>query len=110
MRPTVLIVDDSSAFRASARALLEAEGFAVIGEAGDGRSAVAAAKRLQPLIVLLDIQLPDEDGFVVADRLASQPDPPIVVLVSGRPEDTYTARLAHTTARAFDGALAAILD
>jgi DNA-binding NarL/FixJ family response regulator len=116
MRPTVLIVDDSSAFRASARALLEAEGFAVIGEAGDGRSAIAAAKRLRPRIVLLDIQLPDEDGFVVADRLASQPDPPIVVLVSGRPEDTYTARLAHTTARAFvgkeslDGALAAILD
>ncbi len=116
MRQTVLIVDDSSAFRASARALLEADGYAVIGDAVDGGDAVAQATRLRPQVVLLDIQLPDEDGFSVADRLAGLPDPPVVVLVSGRPVETYAGRLAVTTARGFvakdelfDGALASLL-
>jgi DNA-binding NarL/FixJ family response regulator len=116
MRQTVLIVDDSSAFRASARALLEADGYAVIGDAGDGRDAVAQAVRLRPDVVLLDIQLPDEDGFSVASRLARLPEPPIVVLVSGRPMATYAGRLADTTARGFlakdeliDGGLAALI-
>ena len=75
MRPTVLVVDDHAEFRRSARALLEAEGFAVVGEAAGGREAIAAVRRLRPEIVLLDIQLPDLDGFVVAQRLALGPDP-----------------------------------
>jgi CheY-like chemotaxis protein len=69
MRPTVLIVDDHPEFRESASALLEAEGFAVIGEAADGDEAIAAVERLRPQVVLLDIQLPDLDGFAVAERL-----------------------------------------
>ena len=76
MRPTVLIVDDHAAFRASARALLQAEGFDVIGEATDGAAAVAAVAALRPQIVLLDIQLPDLDGLPVAEQLAAAPDPP----------------------------------
>jgi DNA-binding NarL/FixJ family response regulator len=76
MRPTVLIVDDHAAFRASARALLQAEGFDVIGEATDGAAAVAAVAVLRPEIVLLDIQLPDLDGLPVAEQLAAAPDPP----------------------------------
>ena len=67
MRPTVLIVDDHAAFRASARALLEAEGFEVVGEAADGTEAVEAVAVLRPAIVLLDIQLPDLDGLAVAE-------------------------------------------
>src|SRR5919199_783600 len=63
---TVLVVDDHPTFRATARALLEAEGFDVIGEAEDGASALAEIDRLQPEIVLLDVQLPDIDGFEVA--------------------------------------------
>ena len=66
----MLIVDDHADFRASARALLEAEGFEVIGEAADGREAIAEVRRLRPDVVLLDIQLPDQDGFAVAERLA----------------------------------------
>ena len=66
MRPTVLIVDDHDSFRESARALLEAEGFTVVGDATDGAAAVAAVARLRPDVVLLDIQLPDADGFAVA--------------------------------------------
>ena len=71
VRPTVLIVDDHEAFRASASALLEAEGFAVLGEAADGGTAIVECERLRPDVVLLDIQLPDMDGFTVAERLAA---------------------------------------
>lgn len=74
VRPTVLIVDDHHAFRESARALLDAEGFAVVGDAADGAGALAAVARLRPDVVLLDVQLPDVDGFAVADRLAADPD------------------------------------
>ena len=63
VRPTVVIVDDHPEFRESAAALLEAEGFAVIGEAADGDEAIAAVERLRPQVVLLDIQLPDLDGL-----------------------------------------------
>src|SRR6266700_3323207 len=76
VRPTVVIVDDHAGFRSSARALLEAEGFDVVGEAGDGVSALVAVGRLHPHVVLLDIQLPDIDGFEVADRLALAGHPP----------------------------------
>jgi Response regulator receiver domain len=76
MRPTVLIVDDHAAFRASARALLQAEGFDVVGEAANGAGAVEAVAVLRPEIVLLDIQLPDLDGLAVAKQLAAAPDPP----------------------------------
>ena len=93
MRPTVLIVDDHPAFRESASALLEAEGFAVVGEAADGDEAITAVKRLRPQVVLLDIQLPDLDGFTVAERLAAGPDPPTVVLISSREAAAYGPRL-----------------
>ena len=72
MRPTVLIVDDHADFRASARALLEAEGFDVVGEAASGEEAIAEAGRLRPEVILLDIQLPGDDGFAVARRLAAE--------------------------------------
>ena len=101
VRSTVLIVDDHAAFRASARALLEAEGFQVVGEAADGAGAVAAVAILRPAIVLLDIQLPDVDGFAVAQQLASAPGAPAVVLISSRDAATYGPRLQATPARGF---------
>ena len=93
MRPTVLIVDDHDGFRESARALLEAEGFAVVGDAADGAAAVAEAERLRPDVVLLDVQLPDVDGFAVAGQLAVGPDPPRVVLISSRDAADYGPRV-----------------
>ena len=63
---SVLIVDDHPSFRATARVLLESEGFDVVGEAEDGSSALEAVAALHPQIVLLDVQLPDLDGFEVA--------------------------------------------
>jgi DNA-binding NarL/FixJ family response regulator len=101
MRPTVLIVDDHAAFRASARALLQAEGFEVVGEAADGAGAMQAVANLRPEIVLLDIQLPDLDGLAVAEQLASVPDGPAVVLISSRDATAYGPRLQSTPARGF---------
>lgn len=98
---TVLIVDDHQGFRAGARALLEAEGFRVLGEAADGEAAVAAAQRLHPQVVLLDVQLPGLDGFAVAERLAADPAGPTIVLISSRSEAAYRRRLATTPARGF---------
>jgi DNA-binding NarL/FixJ family response regulator len=116
MRPSVLIVDDHADFRASARALLELQGFAVVGDAADGRTGLDAAERLRPDVVLLDIQLPDMDGFEVAERLAATPDAPRVVLVSSRRRSAYETRLPDAPVAGFVGkhelsgaALAAIL-
>jgi DNA-binding NarL/FixJ family response regulator len=99
--PTVLIVDDHDGFRVYARTLLEAEGFDVIGDAGDGETGIAAVQQLRPSVVVLDIQLPGIDGFEVAERLAELEDPPAVVLVSTRDAASLRRRLAATPARGF---------
>jgi DNA-binding NarL/FixJ family response regulator len=101
VRPTVLIVDDHDEFRAAARALLEAEGFAVVGEAADGLAAIDAINALRPAVVLLDVQLPGLDGIVVAERVAARPDPPAVVLISSRRAAVYGSRLTQAPARGF---------
>jgi DNA-binding NarL/FixJ family response regulator len=101
MRRTVLIVDDHESFRESASALLEAEGFAVVGKAADGCAAIAAVERLRPEVVLLDVQLPDKDGFAVAALLSAGSDPPRVVLISSREANAYGRRLETAPARGF---------
>jgi len=101
VRTTVLIVDDHADFRDSASALLEAEGFAVVGAVGDGAAALAAVERLQPEVVLLDVQLPDLDGFAVAEQLAATPDPPHVVFISSREATAYGPRLGRAPALGF---------
>lgn len=100
---TVLIVDDHDDFRRSARALLEAEGLLVTGEARNGAEALARARSLRPDLVLLDIQLPDVDGFAVAEELLAWSQPPTVVLISSRQAASYGARLAATSASGFLG-------
>jgi DNA-binding NarL/FixJ family response regulator len=98
---TFLIVDDHDDFRRQARALLEAEGLAVIGEAADGRSALREAAALRPDIVLLDVGLPDIDGFEVARQLAAASRAPAVVLISSRDAGTYGSRLSTSPAAGF---------
>ena len=61
----MLIVDDHAGFRAHARRLLECEGYSVVGEAADTASGLEAARELAPDFVLVDIYLPDADGFAV---------------------------------------------
>jgi len=101
MAARVLIVDDHPGFRAAARRLLELEGYVVVGEAEDGTSAVSAALALQPDVVLLDVQLPDIDGFEVAHRLSGHVGAPAVVLTSSREAADYGPCLASTPARGF---------
>ena len=100
-RPTVLIVDDHAGFRAHARILLAAAGFEVVADAADGRLGLEWARLLHPAIVLLDVQLPDIDGFAVARELVDGPSPPAVVLVSTRDAGDYGRRLRHSGAIGF---------
>jgi DNA-binding NarL/FixJ family response regulator len=101
MPPRVLIVDDHPTFRASARRLLEAEGYEVVGESADGESAIEATHELRPDIVLLDVQLPGIDGFEVAKRLTSNGSSPAIVLVSSREASDYGESVATSGARGF---------
>jgi DNA-binding NarL/FixJ family response regulator len=98
---TVLIVDDHPSFRVTARALLEAEGFDVVGEAEDGETAIEAALRLRPEVVLLDVQLPDIDGFEVAARLTSNGNSPAIVLTSSRDVTEFSGLIERSGARGF---------
>jgi DNA-binding NarL/FixJ family response regulator len=99
--PTVLIVDDHAGFRSFARALLEAEGFDVVGEASDGASALTLTKALTPELVLLDVALPDTDGFALCDALLRGGAEPLVVLTSSRDISSYRRRLERSGARDF---------
>jgi two-component system response regulator EvgA len=102
MARTVLIVDDHPSFRTSARALLTADGFEVVGEAEDGTSAIAAAKQLHPDLVLLDVQLPDMDGFAVALRLGElNGQGPRIVLTSSRDAADFGPLVERCGAAAF---------
>ena len=101
MRAGVLIVDDHADFRESARTMLESAGYVVVGEAADGSEAMAAEARLHPALILLDIQLPDMDGFQLAEELSQTSDPPVVVLVSTRDADAYGDRVAMSRAVGF---------
>ena len=69
MRQRMLIVDDNTAFRAAARRLLERGGFVIVAEAANGTEAVQQARTHRPDVALVDVQLPDFDGFEVAERL-----------------------------------------
>jgi two-component system response regulator EvgA len=98
---TVLIVDDHASFRLQARTVLESDGFDVVGEASDGVSGLAAARSLRPDLVLLDIGLPDVEGFEVAQALALDGPPPYVVLTSSREASAYGPRLATSRVLGF---------
>jgi DNA-binding NarL/FixJ family response regulator len=90
---TIVIIDDDARFRTQARDLLEADGFVVLGEAVDGASGFEAVRSLRPDFVLLDIGLPDVEGFEVARNLAIDGPPPLVVLTSSRDARAYGRRL-----------------
>jgi DNA-binding NarL/FixJ family response regulator len=98
---SVLIVDDHPSFRASARALLEAEGFEVVGEASDAAGALEAAGTLRPEVILLDVQLPDGTGFEVASELTRNGSGIGIVLVSSRDGSDYGPLVEQSGARGF---------
>ena len=100
MAKRVLIVDDHAPFRATARAVLESAGYVVAGEAVDAEGAYAAVAAEAPDVVLLDVQLPDSDGFSVATALAKRGGPAVVLISSRAPED-YGAQIGACGARGF---------
>src|SRR4051812_31498494 len=117
MATTLLIVDDHPPFREAARRLLEQDGYRVVGEAGDGAAALAAARALRPDVVLLDVQMPGLDGFEVAARLSADAGPPAIVMVSSRDAADFGPLVEASGARGFIGkldlsgpALAAVLN
>jgi two-component system response regulator EvgA len=97
----VLIVDDHPSFRSAARLLLEHEGFDVIGEAEDGASGIAASSRLSPDLVLLDVNLPDLDGFDVASQICCDQTSPKVVLTSSRDSREFGPLVGRSGANGF---------
>ncbi len=99
--PRVLIVDDHPSFRATARAVLEAEGFTVVGEAATGRAAMSLVRDLHPDVVLLDVQLPDMTGFEVCASCVGLEVFPAVVLVSSRDAGDYNGLIESSGARGF---------
>jgi DNA-binding NarL/FixJ family response regulator len=101
MATTVLIVDDHPSFRASARRMLEAGGYNVVGEAEDGASALAATRELRPEVVLLDVQLPDANGFDLAEEITQGNGSPMVVMTSSRDAEDYADLLVRSAARGF---------
>ncbi len=101
MSKTVLIVDDHATFRASARLLLESEGFDVVGEAADGESALEQTSALAPDVVLLDVQLPGIDGFEVASRMTDSAGAPTVILISSRDGQDFGPLIKASGARGF---------
>jgi len=117
MGSSLVIVDDHAGFRRSARRLLETEGFVVVAEADDGASGIAQVRAWRPHVVLVDVLLPDIDGFAVAELLCQEPERPVVVLTSSREAAEFATRLARTTAKGFlhkgdlsGAALSAIVD
>ena len=98
---TILVIDDHGGFRATARRMLERDGWTVVGEAADGRSGLAAVAELAPDVVLVDIGLPDVDGFEVAEHLAQRADAPSIVLVSSRDRTAYGQRIDESRAVGF---------
>lgn len=101
MTPTILIVDDHAAFRVGVGALLAVDGYEVVGEAADGRSALAAVAALRPDVVLLDVRLPDMDGFEVAHTLAARGSSAAIVLTSSSEDPLYPGRAVGSGARGF---------
>jgi len=97
----VLIVDDQPVFRRAARALLEARGYAVVGEADCAATALEAAKQLEPDAVLLDVRLGDESGHEVARALTRLAPAPAVVLVSSTDEPDGGESVRACGARGF---------
>lgn len=93
---TVVIVDDQAPFRDVARLVVDmADGFEVVGEATDGTSGVSAVGQLRPALVLMDLNMPDIDGFEATRRiLAGQPQTRVLMLSTHDPADYRDRALA----------------
>jgi DNA-binding NarL/FixJ family response regulator len=99
----VVIADDQEMVRSGFRLILEASGFDVVGEAGDGRAAVRLARQLRPDVCLLDIRMPQLDGLEATRQLAGPGvvDPIPVVVVTTFDLDEYVLAAIRNGASGF---------
>src|SRR5215467_11422805 len=98
---TLVVVDDHARFRAAVAERLAAAGWRIVGEAATGAAAIDIVARLAPDVVLLDVVLPDMDGFAVADRLAAAGSASAVVLTSGHERGDFAGRVRAAPVRGF---------
>jgi DNA-binding NarL/FixJ family response regulator len=94
---TVLIVDDHAGFRRRARRTLEADGYTIVGEAPNGAAGIEAAAQLKPDVVLLDVHLPDANGFDIVSRMPARR----VVLISSHDRKDYAELISRSGATGF---------
>jgi DNA-binding NarL/FixJ family response regulator len=98
----VLIADDQQLLRAGFRVILESEpGIEVVGEAGDGRAALAQARSTKPDVILMDIRMPEMDGLTATEELMKMPDPPRVVVLTTFDQNEYVVRALRAGAYGF---------
>jgi PAS domain S-box-containing protein len=101
MPGSVLVVDDDAEFRVRAVRLLQSRGYKVVGEASDAASAIDAAASLRPSAMLVDVNLPDRDGYSVAEALKESGIRPRILLTSSDIIDVSPQRLDSCGAVAF---------
>ncbi len=101
MSVRVLLVDDHPLFRMGLSLALSAEGFEIVGEAGDGEHALAVAAAHGVDLVVMDIRMPGTDGIEACRRLTSQQDPPIVVMLTTHDEPGVVRAARQAGASAF---------
>lgn len=81
-RTRIIIADDESIVRTDLREMLTSLGYLVVGEVGDGQSAVHLARELKPDVVLMDIKMPDMDGIQAAKILTEEQIAPVILLTA----------------------------
>jgi response regulator NasT len=81
-RPRVLIAEDEALIRLDLAEMLVEEGYDVVGEAGDGETAVRLAGELKPDLIILDIKMPIMDGLAAAEKIAEARIAPVVILTA----------------------------
>ncbi len=101
MRRRILVIDDNTAFRGAVSQLLESGGFVVVAGAATGASGVQLARNHEPDLVIVDVQLPDSDGFDVAEQLAGLDPAPQVILTSSLDSSDFGALVRESPARGF---------
>jgi DNA-binding NarL/FixJ family response regulator len=101
MSRTAYVVDDHPGFRGCAKRVLDEHGFTVVGEAENAAAALEDVRRLRPELALVDVYLPDMDGFELAERLAALDQPPVVVLTSSHDPAEVQPRVPGCGARGF---------
>jgi len=101
MRRRILVIDDNAAFRSALSQVLDTDCFVVIAGAATGASGVQLAREHEPDLVIVDVQLPDIDGFAVAEQLAGLELPMDVILTSGLDSSDLGTLVTDSSARGF---------